>query len=585
MEQLTLLLFERTGILLILTFILTRIPMFRQLLDREVSFRTSLYFSIIFGTFGSAGIYAGVIVTEDQLISSFWITTLELDEGLAHSALVGVVIGGLLGGPVVGVGAGLITGIHLFSLGGFTALANGLSAPITGLLAGWIARFFSHERVITASKALFIGMFAPILLMGLILIFSYPPDESIRLVNTIGIPMVLTNSVSIAIFTTMIRVALHEEERSAAFETQRALKIAELTLPYLKKGLKPETALATAHLLKKELKAAAVAVTDTEHILAHVGIGSNHHLPGEELQTELARTAIRTGEVQIAYHRNQIQCRESKCPLGASIKVPIIQAGRVTGIIALYFKRPQQITKVEEALARGLGTLISNQLNLALAENMANLMKDAELRILQAQIHPHFMFNTLNSINTLIRLDPQLARHVTVQLGTYMRLNLKMVSSQLVPIKQEMSHLQAYIEIIKIRFADQFAIHCEMEEELEEVFIPPVILQPLVENSIHHGLKGKPNGGEIRIQVKREGNQVKVVVEDNGSGIAEEVIEHIGKTSVKSQEGNGIGVYNVNQRLTSLFGPDAKLNFENREGGGCRIFFSIPYAAHREGEI
>lgn len=579
MEQLTLLLFERMGILLILTFILTRIPLFRQLLDREVSIRTSLYFSIIFGTFGSAGIYAGLVVAEDQLISSFWITTLEESQGIAHSALVGVVIGGLLGGPVVGVGAGLITGIHLYSLGGFTALANGLSAPITGLFAGWIARFFSHERVITASKALFIGMFAPILLMGLILIFSYPPEAAIELVNTIGIPMVLTNSVSIAIFTMMIRVALHEEERSAAFETQRALKIAELTLPYLKKGLTPETALATAHLLKRELKAAAVAVTDTDYILAHVGIGSNHHLPGEKLQTELARTAIRTGEIQIAHHRNQIQCRDSKCPLGASIKVPIIQASRVSGIIALYFKRPQQITKVEEALARGLGTLISNQLNLALAENMATLMKDAELRVLQAQIHPHFMFNTLNAINTLIRLDPQLARHVTVQLGTYMRLNLKMVSSQLVPVKQEMSHLQAYIEIIKIRFADQFVIDCEMEEGLEDVLIPPVILQPLVENSIHHGLKGKPNGGEIRIQMKREGDLVKVRVEDNGSGIPEHVMEQLGKTSVKSEEGNGIGVHNANQRLISLFGPEAKLQFENREGGGCRISFTIPYAA------
>ncbi|WP_134702408.1 LytS/YhcK type 5TM receptor domain-containing protein [Ammoniphilus sp. YIM 78166] len=578
MEQLTLLLFERVGILLILTFILTRIPLFRQLLDREVSFQTSLYFSIIFGTFGSAGIYAGVVVGEGQFNSSFWLTSLEAHEGLAHSALVGVVIGGLLGGPVVGVGAGMITGIHLYSLGGFTALANGLSAPITGLCAGWIARFFSHERVITPSKALFIGMFAPILLMGIILIFSTPPREAIELVNTIGIPMVLTNSVSIAIFTTMIRVALNEEERAAAFETQRALKIAELILPYLKKGLTPDTALPTAHLLKKELKAEAVAVTDTEHILAHVGIASNHHLPGENIQTEMARTAIRSGEVQIAYHRNQIQCRDPKCPLGASIKVPIVQAGRVTGLIALYFKRPQQITKVEEALARGLGTLISNQLNLALAENMASLMKDAELRILQAQINPHFLFNTLNSINTLIRLDPQLARHVTVQLGTFMRLNLKMVSSKLVPIKQELSHLQAYLEIIKIRFADQFSIQCQVESGIEEVLIPPVILQPLVENSIHHGLKGKASGGEILIQLKRLNDLVQIVIEDNGSGFSEEMIDQLGHIPVQSQEGNGIGVHNVNQRLISLFGPEAKLHFENKTDGGSRISFSIPYA-------
>ncbi|MCK9911360.1 histidine kinase, partial [Microbacteriaceae bacterium K1510] len=88
----------------------------------------------------------------------------------------------------------------------------------------------------------------------------------------------------------------------------------------------------------------------------------------------------------------------------------------MVGLIKLYFKRPQQIRKVEEVLAVGLSKLISNQLTLALAERMAGLMKDAELRMLQAQINPHFLFNTLNSIVTLIRMDPDLARHMTIQL-------------------------------------------------------------------------------------------------------------------------------------------------------------------------
>jgi two-component system, LytTR family, sensor histidine kinase LytS len=581
LESLTLLLFERMGILLILTFILTRIPLFRQLLDREVSVQTSLYFSIIFGLFGIAGIYAGVVVEGNHLSNSFWITSIHGLGGMAHSALVGVVIGGLLGGPIVGMGAGLIAGVHLYSLGGFAAFANGISAPITGLLAGWIARFFSQERVITSSKALFIGMFAPILEMGLILIFSSPPDAAIQLVNTIGIPMVLTNSVSIAIFTTMIRVALNEEERSAAFETGRALKIAELTLPHLKKGLTPQTALATAQILMKEFGAVAAALTDREYILAYVGIGSTHHLPGENMQTELTQKGILTGEVQIALHKEQIQCKDPTCPLKSCIIVPFSQAGTVAGSVALYFRRPQQIRKIEEELAKGLGRLITNQLNLAFAENMTNLMRDAELRLLQAQINPHFLFNTLNSIVTLIRLDPHLARHVTIQLGTFMRLNLKMITSQLVPIEQEMNHLTAYLEIMKIRFADQFTARCDVEPGLESVLLPPVTFQPLVENSIHHGLKGKTYGGEIRIVIKREGDQVRIVFEDNGMGLSEELIGVLGKNPVSSKEGNGIGVHNVHQRLTSLFGAEAGLQFRNRETGGCQISFSIPMVSER----
>ncbi|MFY0543484.1 LytS/YhcK type 5TM receptor domain-containing protein [Brevibacillus sp. H7] len=581
MENLTLLLIERMGILLTITFILTRIPLFRQLLDREVRIWTSVSFSILFGLFGIAGTYAGVVVREHVFLPAFWIFPLAPDEAVANSSLVGVVIGGLLGGPLVGMGAGLITGTHLYGLGGFTAFAVGLSAPITGLLAGFVARFFSAERVISPSKALFFGMFAPIIQMALILIFAHPPEAARTVVNFIGLPMVLTNSISIAIFTTMIRVALKEEERSAANEAERAFNIAERILPHLKQGLTPQTARAAANLLYRELNASAVAVTNREQVLAHVGAGADHHLAGELLISRLGKSAIAQGDIQTGVSREQLSCPRKDCPLQAAIVVPIREGGSVVGLIKFYFKRPQQIRKVEEVLAKGLSNLISNQLTLALAEKMSGLMKDAELRMLQAQIHPHFLFNTLNSIVTLIRINPDLARHMTIQLGVFMRHNLKMTSTQLVSIAQEMNHLNAFLDIVKIRFAEQLHVQCQVEEGVEEVMIPPGTLQPLVENSIQHGLREKPHGGLIAISVKRTKEQVEVVIEDNGSGISEELLDQLGQTPVKSRDGNGIGVHNVNQRLVSLFGPQARLHYANREEGGCRIRFAIPTVARR----
>jgi two-component system sensor histidine kinase LytS len=575
-EHLTLLLIERMGILLTITFILTRIPLFRQLLDREVQVWTSIAFSVLFGLFGIAGTYAGVVVHEDQYLSGFWIFPLAENEAIANSSLVGVVIGGLLGGPFVGAGAGLFTGLHLYSLGGFAALPAGLSAPVTGLLAGYVARFFSSERVISPNKSLFIGMFAPIIQMALILIFAAPPDSARTVVNLIGLPMVLTNSISIAIFTTMIRVALKEEERSAAMEAERAFTIAEQILPHLQLGLTPQTAQSAANLLLRELKAAAVAVTNREHVLAHVGAGADHHRTGERLQGEIRTSDLVLGEIQTV--REGMSCERKNCPLQAAVVVPIREGGSVFGLIKLYYRRPQQIGKVQEALAKGLSNLISNQLTMALAEKMSRLMKDAELRMLQAQIHPHFLFNTLNSIVTLIRINPDLARHMTIQLGVFMRLNLKMTSVQLVPIFQELNHLNAYLEIIRIRFAEQFDVRCEVEPGVEEVMIPPGTLQPLVENSIQHGLRDKPSGGLIEISVKRREEGVVVVIEDNGTGIPEELLNQLGETPVDSREGNGIGVHNVNQRLIRLFGPDARLHVANKADGGCRIRFTIPAA-------
>ncbi|MEB3101591.1 LytS/YhcK type 5TM receptor domain-containing protein [Ferviditalea candida] len=576
MEDLTLIMFQRMGTLLIMTFMLTRFPLFRQLLDREVNISTSVYFSVLFGLFGIAGTYAGVVIHDGVPNPSFWLFTLNGNDTIAHSGLVGVVIGGLFGGPVVGLSSGIITGFHLYTLGGFAALANALAAPVTGLFAGWIGRFFSQERVISATKALFIGMFAPILLMGFILIFSSSPEVSIPIVNIIGIPMVITNSISIAIFTTMFRVALKEEERAAAFETQRALKIADLTIPHLKQGLTADTANATAELLMRELKAAAVAVADTDHILSHVGIGRSHHHPGEKLQTELLYKAIATGSIQIAYRRSQIQCAHKKCPLGASIIVPISQAGHVAGLINIYYKRPQQIRSVEIVLAKGLGKLISSQLSLAMSEKISRLMKDTELRVLQAQINPHFLFNTLNSIVTLIRTDPQLARHVTVHLGNFMRQNLKITSSRLIPIAQEMNHLNSYLEIIRIRFADQISIVCEVDEELADVLIPTATLQPLVENCINHGLKEKSANGKIAVQIRKKADRVQVSIEDNGSGIPGHILPLLGEVPISSSEGNGIGVHNVNHRLISLLGVQSRLQIRNKTEGGSRITFSIP---------
>jgi len=575
-DNLTLLLIERMGILLTLAFILTRIPLFRQLLDREVHLGTSISFSLMFGLFGVAGTYAGVVVKEDSYLPAFWIFSLSPNDVIANSTLVGVVIGGLLGGPLVGLVAGLIAGAHVYSMGGFAALPVGISIPVTGLLAGYVARFFSQERVISPPKALFIGMFAPVIQMSLILIMAGPPELVRTVVNVIGVPMVLTNSISIAIFTTMIRVALQEQERSAAMEAERAFTIAERILPHLKMGLTKQAAQATALLLQRELKAAAVAVTDREQLLAHVGAGAEHHLPGGGIASDLDKRALFSGAIERGLNREAIGCARKNCPLQAAILVPIREGGSVVGLIKLYFRRPQQIGKVHEALARGLSNLISNQLTIALTEKMKGLMMDAELRMLQAQIHPHFLFNTLNSIVTLIRIDPQLARHMTVQLGTFMRLSLKLTSTPLVSVREELDYLFAYLEIIKIRFSEQFAVRCEIGEGVGEAFIPPGTLQPLVENSIQHGLRQRPTGGEIVLKVKREGNHVLFDVEDNGSGVPSELLPVLGRMPTQSKEGTGIGTHNVNQRLVSLLGSDAGLVYSNKPGSGCKVAFSIP---------
>lgn len=575
MQALTLQLFERMGILLILTFILTRIPLFRQLLDRrKMSARRIAAYSCLFGLFGILGTYAGVVVEAGASGSFFWLQPLGPNQALAHSALVGVVIGGLMGGRLVGIGGGLLTGAHLFYIGGFAGLAGAVTAPITGVLAGSVAKFFAQERVISPAKALFIGMFAPILLMGAILIFSNEPGKAIALVDEIGLPMVLTNSVSIAIFATMLHVALREEERAAAYETEKALHIAEAALPHLKQGLTYRTAQAVAALLLRELKATAVALTDTERVLAHAGTGNAAVKPGEPIGSASAQAVIATGKLRIVAQPEDIQPRHPA--LGAAIIVPMMEGAKAVGAIQLYFKRPDDIRRVEIVMAEGLGQLISYQLGATAHEKMTSLMKEAELKLLQAQINPHFLFNTLNAIHALIRTDPSLAREATLQLGNFMRLNVKVMASRRTTVREEMELLKAYLAIIQIRFEGQFTFGSLIDAGLEELLIPPATLQMLVENSIKHGLRNRVSGGVIRLELKRAGTSAVVRLEDNGTGISPDMLASLGEQPVKSGEGTGIGIYNINQRLISMFGREAKLVFDNLAEGGCRITFRIP---------
>ncbi|WP_424767456.1 LytS/YhcK type 5TM receptor domain-containing protein [Paenibacillus sp. sgz302251] len=574
MEQLALLLFERMGMLLILMFIMTRIPLFRTMLDKAIDARTSILYAVLFGIIGIMGTYAGVIVSPDRMDSSFWVTSLASDEMMAHSALIGVVMAGLLGGAFVGVGAGFLTGLHAFFLGGLAGPSYLVSFPLIGLLAGLVARFFYEERIIAPIKAMFIGVFAPILQLGILLVFTTSSEKSIALVNQVGVPMVITTSIGIAIFVAMIQIAFKEEERAGVLETQRALTIAEMVLPHLQQGLTCETAEATAVILMRELQADAVAVTDTERVLAHVGIGAYRHVPGEAVAAEISLQAIRTGKIQTALRRELLQSLHEA--LGAAIILPFKQSGQTAGLVQLYYRSPKQIRKVEQEFAQGFSKLVSSQLTIAVADKLEALMKEAELRALQAQIHPHFLFNTLNSIVTLIRIDPNNARQLTVKLAQYMRMSLKMPQSPLIPLYQEIEHLNTYLAIIQARFEEQLQVECLVDPNLEMVQIPPSTLQPLVENSIQHGFKKKMSGGRVFITLKQEGDRLQISVEDNGAGIPADYLDKLGSVPMSGSGSTGIGLHNVNQRLINLHGAESSLSFMNRTEGGARVAFSIP---------
>lgn len=175
----------------------------------------------------------------------------------------------------------------------------------------------------------------------------------------------------------------------------------------------------------------------------------------------------------------------------------------------------------------------------------------AKLNALQMQLHPHFLFNTLNSITSLIDIDPKKAQKMLTQLGFLMRKILEQDKKHLIPLHNEIEYIRAYLEIEHIRFQDRLTLTFDIDETVHQAQVPALLLQPIVENAIKHGISKRPEGGNILVRASKI----------NGSKVAIEVINDFQKLSEKNKaEGYGIGTTNVSERLHKIYGMDQTFN-------------------------
>ena len=224
-----------------------------------------------------------------------------------------------------------------------------------------------------------------------------------------------------------------------------------------------------------------------------------------------------------------------------------------------------------------LGTLMSVAAPLKIWNNTRNEMKlerheqlllRARLDALSSQINPHFLFNTLNTVSSLIRMDPDTARGVVLKLSNILRRLLRKHET-FVPLREELSFIDDYLDIEVARFGeDNLDIVKEIGEDTLETFIPSMLLQPIVENSLKHGLAPKLEGGRIFLRTSSRDGRLHIEIEDNGVGISEEKMPHVYV--------EGIGLSNVRERLRVLYGTDFNLDISSQEGQGTKIRIDVP---------
>ena len=216
-------------------------------------------------------------------------------------------------------------------------------------------------------------------------------------------------------------------------------------------------------------------------------------------------------------------------------------------------------------------------------EEQGRLLLEARLDALQRQINPHFLFNTLNSITSLVRSQPELAREMIVKLANILRVLLKDREAFL-PLREELQFTDDYLDIEVVRFGNKLKVVKEIAEDTLHIVVPGMLLQPLIENSIKHGLEPRISGGTVTVRSRLEANRLVIEVEDDGVGVepGRAVTEPV---SGLVREGSGIGLRNVRERMQVLYGDEATVEMVSRPGRGTRVRLSMPVMAHERDEV
>jgi two-component system sensor histidine kinase LytS len=522
---------ERVGFLIALAFVFSRSRWMRSYMSYQGHKSHHWQFLVFFSLYAILGTYSGVTVSHFSYQPAPWIGDVSPSAAIANSRTVGVVIAGLLGGVKSGLIVGGIAGLHRYSLGGFVAVACMIAPMVQGILAGLCRKALQKRfrKESSAKLALVVGFFAEALQMALILLLGKPWEEAVGLVALIGLPQIFANSVGVSLFFVLYNTIESEEDRIGTEYARKALQIADMTMPLWR--LEFEKAVrAVAKVLYEETKAAGVFFSKN---------GTEWNMEGRKTEFWIDLW---------------------------------IETKNKIGQFRLFYEREQEINPSRQRMLSTLAKLLSQQYAFVEAERQAKLLADAEIRSLQAQMNPHFLFNVLNTVKSFIRTKPEEARQMVMHLSKFLRKNMSNSSQTTVAIRDELELVTSYLSLVKARLGENLELFTEIDEHVLDRRIPPFTIQPLVENAIVHGIKNISRPGVIRISVKEESDgempYTRITVEDNGVGLQTD-------DANDREEHAGMALGNIKQRLSYHYGTERPLTIESRPGEGTKISFWV----------
>lgn len=548
----------RVGFVIMLALLFSGIPVFKAIFSKEEQrFQDKIFMGIFFGLLSIVGTYTGISV----------------HGAISNTRVIGVAVGGLLGGPWVGILAGLLGGGHRFliDIGGFTALSCGLSTFFEGIIAGLFSKKFK-EREDKILYSLLIGAVIELFQMVFIVLTAKPFERAWDLVKVVGAPMIINNAIGIGLFIMIIQNIRRIASVEATEQAKTSLLLADNILKHLSLGFNEKSADKIAAIIYQSTEFKAVAITNKSHILTHMGVGADHHRIHEKCKTKITQQVLSTGKMAIAPNKEDIGCDHPGCKLKTAIVIPLNDGKEVLGALKLY-KTQGHMSDKEIELAKGLSNIFSSQLTLKRLEEQSVANMKIEMNALQAQINPHFLFNAINTIVALIRKSPEEARRLLLHLSDYFRMNMQNNVDR-ISIEEEINHIDAYLEIEKARFGEKLRVTWDVSCN-QGFLIPPLTIQPLVENAVKHGITKKAGGGRVHIGIEEREDKIHIQISDDGVGMSEKRFWAVKAFS----DDTGIGLANVYKRLKTLYGEALVFDIESLPEKGTIIDIFIPKEA------
>ncbi|WP_020677729.1 sensor histidine kinase [Geopsychrobacter electrodiphilus] len=552
-------LLQQMAIILVIAYLFSKSPVLKYFSGDQLRRKDKLALYCVFSLLAITGTYVG----------------LPVQGAIANIRAIGAVLAGLIGGPVLGVAVGLTAGFHRYLLGGFTAFSCGVSTTFEGLLGGLVYLYFvkrkQPDKVFLPTVALLTTLVAEIGQMLIILALSHPYQDALALVEVIAFPMISANAVGAAMFLSMIRDQRQVRDNAGARFSAKAFSVADLTLDSLSRGFNSETAKEMVDIIRQETGVGAVAITDREKILAFSGIGADHHLPGNPISTQESKQAIRDKVVVFADgFSTKFQCPiSSPCLLGSALVFPLQVDQEVIGSISLYEPKTKLFPNITRSFGEGLATLYSHQLLRSRYEEQKSLLVSSELKLIQAQVNPHFLFNALNTIIAVSRKDAGQTRNLLHQLSNFFRTNLKR-RGDMNTLEEELAHVSSYLKIEEARFGERLQVAIDVPPELLCQRLPVFTLQPLIENAIKHGIAELLDNGLVQIKARRTGTRAIIEIIDNAGAYREPL------------DTEGLGMKLVNKRIKNSFGADFGLEIDCTPGLKTCARVSIPFVARED---